>query len=403
MMENRFSFTKTLLQKLPLPARGKRAYYHDTKVKGLSLAVTANGTLSFVVYRKIQGRPERILLGHYPVLDIEDARRLALETQAAIARGEHPGDARRRTRQEPSFAEFFEEYLALHAKPRKKTWAEDAAQFRRYLQPLVNCKLSAIRQNDIHGLHVAVGAEHGQYAANRMLALLKTVFTQACNWGRVAANPADGVAPFREKSRERFLQPQEFPKLFQALADEPDDGLRDYVLLSLFTGARRANMLAMRWREIDFQAASWHIPDTKNGTAHLIALAPSALALLQQRRQRVLGEFVFPARSATGHKINPQKGWQRILARAGIEDLRLHDLRRSLGSWQAATGANLAVIGKSLNHKDMKSTQVYARLNLEPVRQSVETAIDAMLAAAGLPGANLLLPPSTDSRGEEAI
>jgi integrase len=95
---------------------------------------------------------------------------------------------------------------------------------------------------------------------------------------------------------------------------------------------------------------------------------------------------VFPGRGKTGHLVEPKTAWARILKRAGLQNLRLHDLRRTLGSWQAATGASLPIIGKSLGHKSLAATQVYARLNLDPVRAAVNTATDAMLLAGGVTG-----------------
>lgn len=94
--------------------------------------------------------------------------------------------------------------------------------------------------------------------------------------------------------------------------------------------------------------------------------------------------YVFPGNGKKGYLMEPRKGWERILKRAGIEDLRIHDLRRTLGSWQAKTGASLAIIGKSLNHKHQNTTAIYARLDLDPVRASVEKATNAILEAAGI-------------------
>jgi integrase len=113
-------------------------------------------------------------------------------------------------------------------------------------------------------------------------------------------------------------------------------------------------------------------------------LVPEALTILEQRKAEASGPWVFPGPGVTGHLVEPKKAWKRILTRAGIEDLRLHDLRRSLGSWQAATGANLSIIGKTLDHKNVSTTAIYARLNLDPVRASMEQATQAMFDAAGI-------------------
>jgi integrase len=112
-----------------------------------------------------------------------------------------------------------------------------------------------------------------------------------------------------------------------------------------------------------------------------------AIEILNDRRAKTNSEWVFPSDgSASGHLADPKKAWQRILARAEIKDLRIHDLRRSLGSWQASTGASGYVIGKSLGHKSQQATQIYARLNLDPVRESVERATQAMMAAGRVTG-----------------
>lgn len=167
--------------------------------------------------------------------------------------------------------------------------------------------------------------------------------------------------------------------------------MRDFFLISLLTGARRANVLAMRWSEIAWDRKEWSIPRTKNGDPQTITLTDEAVRILKDRYAlnkelptKEQNAFVFPGEGKTGHLAEPCKGWLRTLKRVGLTDLRIHDLRRTLGSWQAKTGASLVIIGKSLNHKHASTTQVYARLDLDPVRQSVEKATAAMLEAAGV-------------------
>ena len=134
-------------------------------------------------------------------------------------------------------------------------------------------------------------------------------------------------------------------------------------------------MLAMRWSEIDWDNRTWHVADTKSGEPHVVPLIDRALEILITRKAEGPGEWVFPSMTgATGHLADPKKAWQRILERAEINDLRIHDIRRTLGSYQAIAGASLSVIGKSLGHKSQRATEVYARLHLDPVRASIEAA-----------------------------
>jgi integrase len=190
----------------------------------------------------------------------------------------------------------------------------------------------------------------------------------------------------KEVSRDRFLQSDEFTAFCTALSEEPNHTIRDYIWISLFTGARRDNVLSMKWTEVNLIEGTWRIPMTKNGTPQIIPLPAPAIDLLQERRTLFdkTEVFIFPGSGLTGHLVEPKKAWAKILQRANIADLRLHDLRRTMGSWQAKTGASLVVIGKSLNQKSTQTTAIYARLDMDPVRASMNTATNAMLKAGGI-------------------
>jgi integrase len=165
------------------------------------------------------------------------------------------------------------------------------------------------------------------------------------------------------------------------LAKETNDTIRDYFLLSLLTGARRANVLSMHWADVNLERAEWRLKTTKNDIPQTVTLSPQAVEILRNRLSADATGFVFPGSGKSGHLVEPKKGWERVLARAGLSDLRIHDLRRTLGSWQAKQGASLAIIGKSLNHKNQNTTAIYARLDQDPVRASVNAANSAMLMA----------------------
>lgn len=137
----------------------------------------------------------------------------------------------------------------------------DEEQFKRYLAGWGKRKLSAIHKVDIQKLHHQVGIKNGPYAANRLLALLSGLFNKAIEYGLWdKSNPATGIKKFKEQSRDRFLQSDELPRFFQALSQEPNQAIRDYILVSLLTGARRANVLAMRWEHVNFDRSEWRIP-----------------------------------------------------------------------------------------------------------------------------------------------
>jgi integrase len=379
----KFGFTKRYLDALPPPTNGQRKYYYDAGTRGLAIAVSPAGKKSFVLYRKIAGRPERTTIGPYPDVSIEQARNRAAELNAAIARGENPAESRRSLAAETTLGELFEKYLELYAKDHVKTWKADVSLFNFHLAHWRLRKISSIRKVDVTQLHTRIGLNSGKVQANRVVERLRAYFGKAQEWGWKGENPALRIQAFPEQPRKRFLRPEEFQKFFVALRAESNETVRDFLLLALFTGARRSNVSAMRWENIDFPSATWTIPITKSGESVTITLSKPAMVVLRSREQT--SEWVFPGVGRTGHLVEPHSAWSRIVKRAGIENLRIHDLRRTLGSWQALQGTSLQIIGKSLGHQSLEATAIYAQLLLDPVRESVERATAAMLAAAELP------------------
>ena len=160
--------------------------------------------------------------------------------------------------------------------------------------------------------------------------------------------------------------------------------MQDFFLLALLTGARRGNVASMRWDDVDPTWKLWRIPGevAKGGQPIVVPLVDAALAILTRRKATANGNpWVFPSYGKSGHIVEVKGAWKRILTAAGLSDVRPHDLRRTLGSWQAIGGASLPIIGRSLGHSQPATTQVYARLQLDPVRASVTAATDAILAA----------------------
>jgi integrase len=385
--KSRFSFTKTRLESLPVPESG-RVYHYDSRVPGLCLCVTFNGTKTFYLYRWANGRPTRIRIGKFPEVSIETARKKAGELNGCIAKGEDPQALRIEARQEATIGRAFVHFMESYARHHKKDPISDERRYARHLKRWQNRKLSAIAKREVEQWHLAIGESNGPIAANRTLVFLSSLYNRAEGIGYVGINPTRGVKRFPEKARDRFLQPDELPRFFQAVEAEPGEVYRDFFLLALFTGARRRNVEAMRWADVNLETAIWRIPDTKSGDPVSLPLSPPALEVLKRRAEgRTDTPWVLPSTHPGKHLSEPRHAWRRICERAGLEDLWIHDLRRTLGSWQAATGASLPVIGKSLGHRDgSKATAIYARLNLDPVRQSVDKATAAMIEAANSKG-----------------
>jgi len=384
MMRQEINFTKKALTNLQPPEGKKRVYVYDHKESGLVMQVMPTGRKTFQFYKWFKkGKiAVRVTIGTFPDWTIEQARKEAQKCKVDMANGINPADKKRKARTEMTFKELFEIYMDRHSRPRKRTWREDLDKFETYLKPLGRKRLSEVKKSHISALHSRIGKAH-KVTANRVLALVSSVFGRAIEYGLYEGiNPCLGVRKFPEKSRDRFLQASELPRFFKALDEEPNETLKDYIFTSLLTGARRSNVLSMRWNELDLEQSTWKIPRTKTGDSQTVTLSLEAVEILKARKENASSVFVFPGNGKTGHLVEPKTGWKRILERAGIKDLRIHDLRRTLGSWQAITGSSLPIIGKSLNHKNASTTQIYARLNLDPVRESVQKATVAMIQAA---------------------
>lgn len=276
--------------------------------------------------------------------------------------------------------ELFDTYMRLHGRPHCRSWRNLERCFESYLSHWAERDASSIRKIEVHELHARLGETVGKTTANRVVQLLRPLYNKGLEWELLASkNPAIGIKMFELQSRGRFLEKSEIDRFMTAVQTLRYKTTRDFLLLCLLTAARRSNVAAMRWDQISFDRAVWHIPRTKNGSSQDIPLIPEALAILKDRASSTSSEWVFPStRSRCGHFTRPDNAWSKIVERSGLKDIRPHDLRRTLASWQAITGANLTVIGRTLNHKDPKSTAIYARLSLDPVRESMQAATRAM-------------------------
>lgn len=443
----KLSFTKKSLNAIKPAPEGTRLFYRDNNEKtprGLMLQVTDKGAKSFQVYRWIGGRPERITIGRFPDLSIEQARAEAERINGGIAQKKRPEELRQSRRGEWTLAEMLDDFLANKRNRRgaalaEKTQANYRGDFERYAHRLGVLKLSEVRAEDVAAMHSRIGKE-APYAANRVLALISSLYGYAKKRGIYRLpNPASGIQKFPEDKRERVVAPEEMPYLFQALTDEPTD-YRDVFLLGLLTGARRGNVLSMRWPDLHLERAEWRIPKVKGGGAHTVPLVAEAAAILKRREPQEHDEesegFVFPGRGGKGHLVEVKGAWRRILhraellrllemiaerakwskrdrdkayqdarsdevaalkkwraearklkldpKRASIGDLRIHDLRRSVGSALAATGANIAMTMQALGHKTVSASLIYQRLHRDPIREAMQKATSRLLDQAGI-------------------
>jgi len=374
-----------------VPPSKERVYLYDLKIRGLALQIMAGGSRVFYLIYRFNGRKRRYRLGDWPGVSVDQARDLAQRALVKIAGGVDPMDERQVIRSGMTLGALWEHWKVNHADARltATTRRTDGSRYDTTLKAWSGRQLSSIQRGDVVALHSKLGEDHGHTTGNRAVQLLRRLYRYAARIGNDLPDPTRGVMLFRESARERFVTGEELPRLFAALeADEPM--FRDFFKLALLTGARRSNLQAMKWQDIDLDAATWTVA-ANEAKAHrqiVIPLCPKAVEILKERLKSRGGDapWVFPSprRGATGHLVEVKVSWARILERSKIDGLTVHDLRRTLGSWQAGLGSSMAIIGKSLGHSSTRSTEIYSRLAMHPVRQSVNAAASAMLAAAGV-------------------
>lgn len=354
----------------------------DGAVKGFGVRVYESGHRSFIVDYRIAGRKRRKRLGAYGELTVQQARKLAGNTLGGVREGKDPLELDRQERIEEqrsitfaAFAPIYIENARTRGNPGrkglrpKKTWREDELRLQRHILPAWGKrKLTDVTRADVRRLHASIAAK---YEANRVLALVSIMYRAAIHLGYLEddyPNPAQGVSLNEEPSRDRFVSEAEMPKLMEAIEAEPNAHMRAAFLLYLLTGLRRSELCRLTWADVDLDGALLRLGETKNGDPHRLPLSAGALDVLNDTPRLLGNPFVLASPKRPGAAWHPDevtKRWRAVRKRAGIEDVRLHDLRRTVGSWIAERGASLPQIGKILNHKSTASTAIYARIKEE--------------------------------------
>jgi integrase len=375
-----------LVRALPAPTRGNRIAYDDS-VKGFGIRVTAADARAFVLNyrRKADGTERRYTIGAFPAWSVAAAREEAKRLKRAIDGGADPVGEHREQRAAPTVNDLCDRFEQEHL-PRKcaSTAADYSSMLTVHVRPaLGKRKVASLAFADIDKLHRELTKDSGPYRANRVIAVVSKMCSLAIQWGWRPDNPCRGVERNDEAKRKRYLTAAELERLSKALAEHDDRDAADIFQLLLLTGARRGEVLAMRWRDINLETGVWTKlgATTKQRTDHVVPLSAPARELLAAREQG--SEYVFPGRHC-GHRVGVKSNWKRILKAAKITGLRIHDLRHSFASQLASGGASLPLIGALLGHSNPVTTHRYAHLYDDPQRAAVER-VGAVITGAGKP------------------
>ena len=377
----------------------------DSAISGFGLRIYPSGKKAFVLFYRVAGRQRFLALGTYgEELTLAEGRKKARQLLGKTLEGNDPLEERQRATRGETVEALCSAYVERHSY-RKRSGKDDRRRIRQHLLPAWRTrKADGIKRADVAALHLKIG-KNAPYEANRTLALISKMFELGRRWGfgpKNAANPARGIDKFPEQKRDRWVTKEELTRLAVAISHEGNLYWRVGIWFYLLTGVRKTELLVTRWEDIDFARGELRLGKTKAGRIHYVPLSSPALALLNNLPRREGNPYVLPGAKPGKHLVNIEKTWRRVRKAADIEDVRLHDLRRTVGSWLAQAGHSLPLIGRVLNHTNPATTAIYAHLGDDPAREALEDharRLEEVSGAAFLAGTahTTKLPPPFDS------
>ena len=375
-----------------LAVDGKDAIFWDRELPGFGVRVYPSGTRVYVVQTRAGGRSRRVTVGRHGALAAAEARRQAARIIAGIKIGDEPAPAPAGPPQPEAGAAmtvaelavlYLEEHVALHCKSGTLSLYRSVLHGR-LLPELGEVPVAALTREHVAALHYRL--HRTPCTANRAIEVLGGVIDMAEERGLrpPGGNPCRFVTRYRERRRARFLSDEEFRRLGRAL-EEAESGALGGVspdaaaalrLLAL-TGCRRGEILSLRWEDVDTQAGELRLRDSKTG-ARPVPLSPAAAGVLSGLRRVPGSPWVIPGRKPDAPLRNLHSPWKVVRARAGLADVRIHDLRHSFASRALALGESLTMIGKLLGHRRVRTTARYAHLARDSIRASAARVADSI-------------------------
>jgi integrase len=368
--------------------RAAEYFIWDDDIPGLGLRVLPSGRKGYVVQYRAGRRSRRISLGPNTVLTCEQARTRAITIIAAARNGEDPAaerDAGRKAITVKELSERFDkEHIAIRVKP------STAKEYRRNLERFILPTLGRLTVMDITRADVAKfhhDLRHIPYQANRCLEVVSKMFSLAELWGLRpdGSNPRKHIKKYPEEKRERFLSAAELRRVGEVLREMEVEGIELpsailAVRLLVMTGCRLNEIMTLKWAFVDLTEKLLRLPDSKTG-AKVVHLGHPATELLEAA-DRIDGNPWVVTGTLPGQRLSDlQPFWQRVRGRAGLKDVRIHDLRHTFASTAVASGQGLPMIGKLLGHTQVQTTARYAHLAAEPVKEAADSVATALLTA----------------------
>jgi integrase len=369
------------------PDGSRKVDFFDVGQRGFMLEVRGTGGKTFYQrYTDARGRERQYKIGAADLLSLAAARRMARSISAQALVGFDPQARRVELRSIPTLAELVRDRYLPHVKGYKRSWRTDETVLRIHILPAFGASfVDQIRSEPIAAV-VQKMRDRG-YATgttNRVVIVLRHIFNLARKWRvpGVAENPTAGITLAPDVNRERFLSQDEARRLIAAIEQDENEVARKAIMLLLLTGARRNEITHAKWEQLDWERRTLLVPLSKSGKPRAVALNAAALALLRSIRPADGSPYIFPAPTTNRPSPSLYFPWQRIRVRAGMPDLRLHDLRHSFASFLVNSGVSLYVVQGLLGHAHTRYTQRYAHLTPDTLLDAAETMNDVIAVRA---------------------
>jgi integrase len=368
--------------------RASEYFIWDDDIPGFGLRVLPSKRKSYIVQYRAGRRSRRMSLGLSTVLTCEQARTRAIAIIAAAKNGEDPAAKRDADRQAITVKELAERFDKEHISVRVKE--STAKGYRRMLERVIvpalgRHRVTEVTRADIAKIHHDL--RHIPYDANRCLEIISKMFSLAEMWGLrpEGTNPRKHIKKYPEEKRERFLSAAELRRVGEVLREMEDEGIElpsaiAAVRLLILTGCRLGEIMTLKWEYVDISGKALRLPDSKTG-AKVVHLGQPAVEVLQKIERVEKNPWVIVGTKPGARLSDLQPFWQRVRARAGLKDVRIHDLRHTFASTAVAAGQGLPMIGKPLGHTQVQTTARYAHLATDPVRTAADS-ISKRLAEA---------------------
>lgn len=375
--------TAQLAREATCPAGCEKLNLFDTEQRGFLLEVRKSGRKTWYQrYQDARGRQRQFKIGPVDVLSIDQARRKGRAVLAEALLGPDPQARRQEMRDTPTLAELVRDRYLPHAKSTNRSWKTDETMLRVHILPAIGrLTIDRIGSDDIATV-VSTMQANGKApgTCNRVIVLLRYIFNLAKKWNvpGVSANPTHGMALAPDVQRQRFLTPDETRRLLAALDADDNTLAANAIKLLLLTGGRRNEITHAKWDYIDWERRTLLVPLAESGKPRTIALSCAAIALLESLPRIEGNQYIFPSPRTGRPAPSLFMPWDRIRRRAGLNDLRLHDLRHSFASFLVNKGVSLYVVQGLLGHTQVRMTQRYAHLAPQTLLDAAEVVADVI-------------------------